>query len=250
MENFVCLFFFILPFVDRFIPVWLLKISIKWRLWSSGCKILKQWHQILTFTVLIHQICCYQTPLWLHWKYDMPKVMFGPVIHETTKNMPSSKNLPRKARHISSTWFYKTVFRCFWVDFPLRKITLQSIINKLKQILLPVSTAECISMNRNWIFITLDCQHWRIRCLCVDTLFQVMMPTGKNRMHTNTFSTLITTMETEWSCFLSQQLVFMVNNICTYSSKLCILIKRLGSELNSWQRRTSDQKIKASHEQS
>lgn len=145
----------------------------------------------------------------------------------------AAKTCPEKQGTFPVLDFIKQCLGVFEWIFPSEKSHSQSIINKLKQILLPVSTAECISMNRNWIFITLDCQHWRIRCLCVDTLFQVMMPTGKNRMHTNTFSTLITTMETEWSCFLSQQLVFMVNNICTYSSKLCILIKRLGSELNS-----------------
>lgn len=60
------------------------------------------------------------------------------------------------------------------------------------------------------------------------------MPTGKNGKHTNTFSTLITTTETEWSRFLSQQLVFVVNNICTRNNMWCIFIMSLGSDLNVW----------------
>lgn len=68
----------------------------------------------------------------------MPKFMFGSVIHQMTKNMPSIRNLPGKVRHASRARFYKTVFKCFEWIFPSEN----HIINKLEQNLLPVSTTD------------------------------------------------------------------------------------------------------------
>lgn len=50
--------------------------------------------------------------------------LFGPVIHENTKNMPSSKTCPEKQGTFPVCVFFlisKTVFKCFSVVFPLRK---------------------------------------------------------------------------------------------------------------------------------
>lgn len=75
--------------------------------------------------------------------------------------------------------------------------------------MLLVSTADCISVKRNLdfsFFITLDCQHRRIRCLRVDTLFRLPVPTG---MHAKApFSAVITGSEPERSFALSQRLTF------------------------------------------
>lgn len=111
----------------------------------------------------------------------------------------------------------------FLSGFPPQQITLQSIMNKLKQILLTVSTADCISVNRKSSFGLL--LPWIVNiggfAACVLTHFsESWCQLGKNGRHTSTFSTLITTMETEWSCFLRQQPVLMVNNICMCRNKL------------------------------
>ena len=121
----------------------------------------------------------------------------------------------------------------FLSGFSPQQITLQSIINKPKQISLTVSTADCISLNRNLDFYYLGLSTLEDFAACVLTHFsKSRCQLGKNGRHTSTFSTLITTTETEWSCFHRRQLVFMVNNIRTYSDDPCIVRMPLGSELN------------------